>query len=298
LNLIIGLVIGLLAGTHTSTWGMYKDSIHEGFTWPKYFRSVIVGGVLGVVVAATIGGELTRASRMVVLFGIIYALERLTLELWKGFIREEDQSKYFIPMQFGIRGRPVKDRRIRWSAGIAVVLLLLGTLLGVAALQRARPDLPAWLVLVTVGSVGGWLTAFGGAWKDAPVEGFETFKFFRSPGITLIWATVLAFFTANWIEIGIAAAGYSVATIETYKTFFFPSKPRGKFAGKPILYPEMLRKRHYFVPVYASIWIVIVGAYVMAFRQPHGGLLTVAAVGGETTAERLAGGDETPGLRV
>ena len=37
-----------------------------------------------------------------------YFLERLTLELWKSFVRVEDQSKYFIPMRFGIRGEPVQ----------------------------------------------------------------------------------------------------------------------------------------------------------------------------------------------
>src|SRR5690606_16753343 len=107
---------------------------------------------------------------------IVYAFERLTLELWKSFIRVEDQSKYFIPMQFGIRGKPIHDRRIRWSVGLAVVLVLIFSIWGVHALQQAHPDLPPWLVLVTIGSLGGWLTAFGGAWKDAPVEGFETLK--------------------------------------------------------------------------------------------------------------------------
>ena len=53
---------------------------------------------------------------------------------------------------------------------------------------------------------GGWLTAFGGAWKDAPVEGFETFKFFRSPGISLAWAILVSFFTDNWLYLGIAGA--------------------------------------------------------------------------------------------
>ena len=28
----IALAIGLLAGAHTSTWGMYKDCPYEGFT--------------------------------------------------------------------------------------------------------------------------------------------------------------------------------------------------------------------------------------------------------------------------
>jgi hypothetical protein len=218
--------------------------------------------------------DLARPAGMVVFFGIVYAFERLTLELWKSFIRVEDQSKYFIPMQFGIRGKPIDDRRISWSVGIAVVAAtgLLG-IWGVRALQAAYPNLPPWLVLVTIGSLGGWLTAFGGAWKDAPVEGFETLKFFRSPGVSLFWAVLLAFFTDDWTYIAIGGAGYSVATIETYKTFFFPSKPRGKFAGKPILYPEMLRRRQYFVPVYVTIWLLILGTYALAFSQPTAGLL-------------------------
>jgi hypothetical protein len=270
---VVAVLIGLVAGAHASTWGMYKDAIHEGFTWPKYFRSIVLGALVGLALQALTGMQLRAAGDMVVFFGLVYAVERLLLELWKSFIRVEDQSKYFIPMRFGIRGRPVEDNRVRWGVGVGVLLVLGLSLWGVAALQRSYPDLPPWLVLLTVGSLGGWLTAFGGAWKDAPVEGFETLKFFRSPGISLFWAVLVAFFTDNWIYIGIAGAGYSVATIETYKTFFFPSKPRGKFAGKPILFPEMLRRRHYFVPVYVAIWILIIGTYVTAFNEPHDGLI-------------------------
>ncbi len=276
MNLIVSILIGAVAGAHISTWGMYKDSIHEGFTWPKYFRSIFIGIVIGIILESVTGIDLGTAAGMVVFFGLVYAFERLTLELWKSFIRVEDQSKYFIPMQFGIRGKPIHDKRIRWSVGVAVLLVLVLSIWGVRQLQAAYPDLPAWLVLVTVGSLGGWLTAFGGAWKDAPVEGFETFKFFRSPGVSLFWAILVAFFTTDWVYIGIAGAGYSVATIETYKTFFFPSKPRGKFAGKPIVYPEMLRKRQYFVPIYVAIWILIIGTYIAAFRGPRDGLIAVS----------------------
>ena len=42
----------MLAGLHTATWGMYKDAIHEGFFWPRYFRSPIVGIVMGIIAAA------------------------------------------------------------------------------------------------------------------------------------------------------------------------------------------------------------------------------------------------------
>jgi hypothetical protein len=273
LNLQIAVLIGLVAGAHVSTWGMYKDAIHEGFTWPKYFRSIIIGGLLGALLGRLAPLDLTRAGGMVVFFGLVYACERLLLELWKSFIRVEDQSKYFIPMRFGVRGKPVMDNRIRWTVGVAVVIVLLLCLWGTIALQRAYPNLPAWLVLVTIGSLGGWLTAFGGAWKDAPVEGFETFKFFRSPGISLFWAVLVAFFTTSWVYIAVAGAGYSVATIETYKTFFFPNKPRGKFAGKPITHPRMLKVRYYFVPLYVAIWIAILVTYLLAFRSPTPGLI-------------------------
>lgn len=286
MSLIVAIIIGALAGTHISTWGMYKDSIHEGFTWPKYFRSVFVGMTIAILAYFATDLDLTSAPGMVVFFGIVYAFERLTLELWKSFLRVEDQSKYFIPMQFGVGGKPIHDRRIRYSVGIAVVLVLIFSIWGVRQLQAAYPDLPPWLVLVTIGSLGGWLTAFGGAWKDAPVEGFETFKFFRSPGVSLFWAILLAFFTDDWVYIGIGGAGYSVAAIETYKTFFFPSRPRGKFAGKPILYPEMLNMRKYFVPVYVMIWIVIIGAYAVAFQQGGAGLFDSAA-GSGTAAESV-----------
>lgn len=273
MNLIVPVVIGLLAGAHASTWGMYKDAIHEGFTWPKYFRSVLVGGTVGVVLYAALPIDLTAPAGWVVFFGLVYAMERLLLELWKSFLRVEDQSKYFIPMRFGIRGRPVMDNRIRWAVGAAVLVVLVACVWGVTALQREYPDLPRWLVLLTIGSLGGWLTAFGGAWKDAPVEGFETLKFFRSPLISLFWAVVMAFFTESWLYIGVAGAGYSVATIETYKTFFFPSKPRGKFAGKPITHPEMLRTRYYFVPLYVLIWVLVIGAHVAAFTGQREGML-------------------------
>ena len=272
-NELTAVIIGAVAGAHASTWGMYKDAIHEGFTWPKYSRSIVVGAVAGLVLQAALRFELASAGAWVVFFGIVYATERLLLELWKGYIREEDQSKYFIPMQFGILGKPVKSRPVRWAVLAGVLAVLAFSVWGVVALQRAFPDLAPWVVLVTIGAFGGWLTAFGGAWKDAPVEGFETLKFFRSPLISLFWAVLVARFTDNWLYIGVAGAGYSVAAIETYKTFFFPSKPRGKFAGKPITHPEMLRTRYYFVPLYVAIWLVVLGTFVAAFGERHQGLI-------------------------
>ena len=74
-------------------------------------------------------------------------------------------------------------------------------------------------------------------------------------------------------SVSVAALGLTIATIETYKTFFFPSKPRGKFAGKPITHPEMLKKRQYFVPVYVAIWVAVLGSLAAAFMQGNDGML-------------------------
>jgi hypothetical protein len=64
-----------------------------------------------------------------------------------------------------------------------------------------------------------------------------------------------------------AALGYTIATLETYKTFFFPSKPRGKFAGKPIRFPEMLERRKKFAVLYAGIWVFMIAGFVMAYAE-------------------------------
>ena len=71
----------------------------------------------------------------------------------------------------------------------------------------------------------------------------------------------------------LGALGYTIGTTETYKTFFFPSKPRGKFSGKKVLFPEMLKKRQYFIPLYVAIWVLVITTIIIAFFQPHEGLI-------------------------
>jgi hypothetical protein len=275
---LVALAVGLLAGAHTSTWGMYKDSPHEGFAWPKYFRSTVISALLALGWQIAVGFDLSAAWPRVVLFGLTYCTERGLVELYKGYLREEDQSKYFIPMQLHVMGRVITDRRVRWSVAGILVAVVVGIAWGLAALQRANTGLPGWAVVLLIGSIGGWLSAFGGAFKDAPIEGFETLKFFRSPVVALLWSALVACLTSNYLHIALCGLGYTVATIETYKTFFFPNKPRGKFAGKPILFPGLLTWRYRFAPLYAAIWVAILVNLALAFIEPRQGLLAAAAV--------------------
>jgi hypothetical protein len=256
------VLVGLLAGTHTATWGMYKDAPHEGFR--RYPRSMLVSTAVAPVAYWLIGLDASRAADLVILWGVVYVAERGITEFYKVYWRSEDQSKYFIPMQFHVFGRVIHSRVQRLKVGIPHAAVVIGLLFAIDWIQDTS-SLPLWLLAVTVGSLGGWISAFGGAWKDAPIEGFEWFKFFRSPVVAGLYALLLTTFTSDLVVIALAAEGFTVATLETYKTFFFPSKPRGKFAGKPILFPNMLRVRQRFLLLYIFIWLTVIGGFITAF---------------------------------
>jgi hypothetical protein len=203
----------------------------------------------------------------VLLFGVTYVVERALAEIYKTFLREEDQSKYTIPMQFAVRGRVVKSRMLRAALGIGYFALMLLSVGLLVSYQRTLARSPSIVEVALLGALGGWVSAFGGAWKDAPVEGFQTLKFFRSPAIAGLWALALAQLTTDLAIVMLASTGYTVATTETYKTFFFPSQPRGKFADKPVRFPAMLRLRRRVVPVYAAIWLLVLVALSLSFSR-------------------------------
>ena len=259
---LVAVLVGILAGTHIATWGMYKDAPHEGFR--RYPRSIVTGAILGPLIVTIVPRPWLRAGDLALLYGLTYICERGATEFYKVFIPHEDQSKYFIPMQFLVFGRVVPPGRLRTAAAAGYALVFGAA--GVAVQLASSHDLPLprWLTFGILGSSIGWLIACAGAFKDAPIEGFEWLKFFRSPVIAGTWAALLSPFTGSYLIAALAGAGYSVATIETYKTFFFPHRPRGKFAGKPITFPEHLQTRQRFVPLYAVIWVLMVGTLVLA----------------------------------
>lgn len=264
-EIVLPMAVGAVGGLHAATWGMYKDSPHEGFGWPKYFRSVWVGMALGPMVALLFGLWGRSAGTLVLLFGATYAAERLAHEFYKTWLRREDQSKYFIPMAFHVRGRVLHHAGLRLLLGTLYLGGLVAVGLGIRASNGlALPEGLHWAVGLLLGSVGGWVSAFGGAWKDAPIEGFDLKKFFRSPVIALLFALLCQRFTSDWLLVAIAAVGYTIATTETYKTFFFPSVPRGKFAGKPVVFPRMLQLRQFAIPVYAGIWVAVLAVVTRA----------------------------------
>jgi len=257
---------GLAAGIHCATWGMFKDAPFEGFTWRTYVRSPIVATLIALALTQLAPLDFpTGAAGVVVLWGVTYGFERALVEIYKTFLREQDQSKYTIPMQFAVKGKVLESRPLRLVAGAAYLALGILVLTGVHLLQERGPELPHVLAIFLVASPGGWISAFGGAWKDAPIEGFHTFKFFRSPAMTFGFGFLLSLLTGQYVFVLMGAIGYTVASIETYKTFFFPNKKRGKFQGKMPTHPELLRSRWRFVPVFVAVWLGVLGFAIAAF---------------------------------
>jgi hypothetical protein len=277
----LALATGLAAGLHSATWGMFKDAPHEGFTWRTYVRSPLLSAVIAVVLAAVLELDPGSAGGLAVLFGVTYGLERALVEIYKTFIREADQSKYSIPMQLSVGGKVVESRGLRLLAGALYLSVGILVLLGLHWLQVRGPGLPDLVVVLLAGSAGGWISAFGGAWKDAPVEGFSILKFFRSPVIAFLYGLFLASLTTSYPLVFLGSIGYTVATIETYKTFFFPHEDRGKFMGKVPRYPEFLRTRLRFVPLYVLIWIAVLAVGVAAMTGDRNGLLFDGAGSGD-----------------
>lgn len=256
LRFVVAALAGALAGLHAATWGMYKDALYEGFSARKYARSIITGILAALALESALSLNPISAAGFVLLFGTSYSLERFVLESWKSFVRVEGQDKYFIPMAFAVNGRVVQRRLHRHLAGLTYVG---GVLLIVSGLAWIQPDgiRPPLASLLLAGTIGGWLSAFGGAWKDAPKEGFQLFKFFRSPLISLGWAIPLSLLTSSLTVVAFGALGLTVATIESWKKFGHAQDAPGKFAGKPVTHPEMFRRRRAFVPLYVAIWAAV-----------------------------------------
>ncbi|MGL5808402.1 MAG: hypothetical protein ACRCYQ_00465 [Nocardioides sp.] len=223
-----GAGLGLAVGAHVATWGAYKDAPFEGFGRLSFARSLVLAVLIGVSLA---GFERTESS--IVLLGFVYAVERLGTEYWKLFFRGHRAETFTIPMRFGVFGRPVDHAPSRYAIGVTLTVATV-TGCAIAAWLQRRLGTPPQALGVLLAGVSGWLTAVGGAWKDAPIEGFSGWKFLRSPAVATAWAVPLSFLTENWLLLCLSAGGFAVASIETYKAFLVAGRPPGKFDGKPV----------------------------------------------------------------
>ena len=105
----------------------------------------------------------------------------------------------------------------------------------------------------------------------------------------MLYGFFMASLTTSYVLIFLGAIGYTVATLETYKTFFFPNEDRGKFMGKVPKHPEFLRYRYRFVPLFVLIWMGMLGTGVAALAGESDGLVMELVPGTSGSRGELGG---------
>lgn len=252
LYLLYGAV-GLVSGLYSSCWGSYKDSPFEKFSSKKFTRSLIAGSLLGIILFEFIKINGVSSPNLGIFFAFVMTFERTFTEFFKAFIRIEDQDKYKIPSTFHIFGKIIKNRSDRLIIGIILlVTIIFAFYMPVLLPLRFLPRIYGGFVW---GMAAGLAIALGGAWKDAPMEGFFPVKFFRSPVIAGIWGSIFSLFTGNYSFIFFSCVGAERMTTELYKTFIKKNIP-GKFKASEPLYMDWVSKRKIIVAPYVFAWII------------------------------------------
>ena len=233
MSVTILLLVTVVSGLYTSLWGAFKDSPYEGWkprTFPRsvYFH-VVIFAVLYLV--PPLNERLVTLS-LFQLFFLIMGLERFLAEIYKGFFRTEDQDKYFVPSRITFFGHHVGSDLARYAVGTLIVSAVFAVVWIDVTVERFL-----WFAVTAYAT--GLIVALGGAYKDAPFEGFKPLKFQRS-GFVLAALSPLFYF-ANAAETPVSLGflvymngGLERFAVEYYKTYiqrtmsgkFRPDLPR------------------------------------------------------------------------
>lgn len=234
----------VLSGLYTSLWGAFKDCPYENFKPATFPRSIWFSlGIWGFyeLLVPHLGLNVLPLSTLNVfqLFFFVMGVERFLAELYKGFFRTEDQSKYFIPSRVTMLGKPVKSEILRKSVGILLVSITL------AAAFLSLEITQYWQFLATSYATG-LLVSLGGAYKDAPFEGFQPLKFQRS-AVVLAVSSPLFFFLGP-VSLGFLIymnGGLERFLVEYYKTYI-KRNMSGKFRPDLKIYESQKANREKF----------------------------------------------------
>ena len=234
MNFYLGLGVSAVSGLYTSLWGAFKDSPYEGFKRGTFPRSIYFHlAIFSVLYFAPLPRQADFfALGWVQVFFLTMGIERFLAELYKGFFRTEDQDKYFVPSRMTFFGRHVASDALRYAVGAALVLGVF------AALMIPAPMTTFWGFLL-IAYATGLLVSLGGAYKDAPFEGFHWLKFQRSGLVLAVCAPLFYFLNdpLHPIPMGFLVymnGGLERFIVEYYKTYiqrtmsgkFRPDLPR------------------------------------------------------------------------
>lgn len=260
---ISAFIVTIFSGLYTSLWGAFKDSPFEGLKGRTFPRSIYFSvGIFLVLFAVPASSDQLKHLGLFEVFFLIMGAERVLAELYKGFLRSEDQSKYFVPSRITFFGRYVTSDLLRYAIGLVLLSLVLGAMF---------IDLPieGLLAFALVGYCSGLAIALGGAYKDAPFEGFKVGKFQRS-GVVLALASPLFFWISDPVDaipLGFLIfmnGGLERFVVEYYKTYV-QRNMSGKFRPDIERRQDLIDRRETFHYLALAIIAAVVVIYVVEY---------------------------------
>lgn len=256
----VRLLVALVSGLYTSLWGAFKDSPYEGYKPRTFPRSVYFHFALFLLLyfAPWFREDFLRLG-LIQTFFLIMGLERFLAEIYKGFFRTEDQGKYFVPSRITFFGRYVASDCLRYSVGALIVAMVFALLLIDARVER-------FFVFALVAYGTGLLVALGGAYKDAPFEGFKGLKFQRSALILALLSPLFYFLNDPRAPVSLGFliymnGGLERFTVEYYKTYVQRHRS-GKFRSDLPRLQEWIDRREPFHYAALAIIAALVFLYI------------------------------------
>ncbi|MDP6982544.1 MAG: hypothetical protein QGG05_05615 [Candidatus Latescibacteria bacterium] len=262
MSFTIQLAVSAISGLYTSLWGAFKDSPYEGLKPKTFPRSIYFNVVIFLVLYFVPPFDArVQALSLFQLFFLTMGLERFLAEIYKGFFRTEDQDKYFVPSRITFFGTQVASDLLRYGTGVVIVAV-------VFAVTWIDVTVESFVAVAITAYVTGLLVSLGGAYKDAPFEGFMPLKFQRS-GFVLALLSPVFYFSNNPaapISLGFLIymnGGLERFVVEYYKTYI-QRNMSGKFRPDLERIQKHLDERERYH--YAALAIIagLVGLYVWA----------------------------------
>ncbi len=258
MNLLVPFAVSSVSGLYTSLWGAFKDCPYEGFkakTFPRsiYFNAVIYLSIYFIPVLH----ERIQNLSLFQIFFLVMGLERGIAEFYKGFLRTEDQKKYFVPSRITFFGRYVANDLLRRGLGIVFILVIF-------LLVFLDSTITTALEFVAVSYAAGVVVALGGAYKDAPFEGFKIVKFQKSP--LVLSALFFLFYSFGPTALGILICmnfGLERFIVEYYKTFI-QRNMSGKFRPDLTRMQKQIETREKF---HYGALVIIVGVIILFLHE-------------------------------
>jgi hypothetical protein len=208
--MIYYILSGLIGVINMILWGLFGDLLVEKFSFLKILRSISIG-VLWSILLFLISPNLP----LFIVSLVVISMERVTTEIYKALVRLEDQNKYKIPSDLNIK----LNHKLKLFLGLFLISAIMVFLC---------------LIEISINKINlifiiGFFVALTGMLKDAPFEGFNLVKFFRSPIIAVIVGILLLtlFPAISGKYFLLATAGGERIISEFYKKIF-----RGRIPGK------------------------------------------------------------------